>query len=184
MKILIYLVLVLIPVNTIDIDYVNFVTEVPVRISESGIQLICQFEGFRENPYLDNKGIPTIGYGTIQYDDGTAVTMTDQPISQTRAMELLEFNVNKKCDAINSAVTAGLTQNQFDALCSFTYNVGIHAFNTSTLLKELNSGNITEAADQLLRWDHVGASVDIGLLNRRRAEKDLFLKPDQVIASN
>lgn len=119
--------------------------------------------------------MPTIGYGTILYSNGTTVTMDDNPISQSQAIDELEYNINLKCNSINDLVTVEINQHQFDALASFTYNLGVHALTSSTLLKLLNNSDFDGAAEQFLVWDKVGGKVIQGLLNRRMAEKALFL---------
>ena len=158
--------------------------ELLVKISEEGIQLIAQFEGFRQDPYQDVAGVWTIGFGITFYDIHTPVTMADPPITEADAVNLLETNVGLKCASITDLVTVPLTQNQFDALCSFVYNLGFTAFKNSTLLEELNKSNYAGAADEFLLWDHSGGKVVPGLLTRRQAERSLFLKAGKYASTN
>lgn len=146
-----------------------------MKTSPNGIVLIEEFESFRSNPYLDVVGVPTIGYGATYYENGIRVSMYDKPISNQRGLELLLHNLIPFEDAINS-IDTGLNQNQFDALMSLIYNIGIAAFKSSTLLKCLINSDIAGASDQFERWDHGNGKVLQGLLNRRLKEKQLFLK--------
>lgn len=146
-----------------------------MEISENGINFIKQYEGFRSDPYLDSAGIPTIGYGTICYLDGTRVTMDDPPINEMQAQGYLQNNINGKCAVLNNIITVDLNQNQYDALCSLAYNIGINAFKNSTLLKDLNNSDYQGAYAQFLVWDKAGGQVNQGLLNRRKAEQALFI---------
>src|ERR1035441_2958770 len=104
-----------------------------MNISENGVSLIKQFEGFRSDAYLDSTGIPTIGYGTILYPDGTRVTMNDSPITEEQATQYLANNIDQKTSSINNMLTVTVNQNQFDALCSFAYNLGCGSLHGSTL---------------------------------------------------
>lgn len=151
-----------------------------MKISENGLNLIKQFEGFSSTPYLCPAKIPTIGGGSTYYEDGTKVTLKDKPITEERATELLEYIANKDFGSnINKVAKVPLNQNQFDALVSFAYNIGNGNFNSSTLLRWLNQGNYKEASIQLLRWDKSKGIVLNGLAKRRKAEKALF---DKVIS--
>lgn len=146
-----------------------------MKISENGLNLIKQFEGFSSTPYLCPAKIPTIGGGSTYYEDGTKVTLKDKPITEERATELLEYIVNKDfVSNINKVVKVPLNQNQFDALVSFAYNIGNGNFNSSTLLRWLNQGNYKEASMQLLRWNKSKGMPLAGLTKRRKAEKVLF----------
>jgi len=88
---------------------------------------------------------------------------------------LLENDLMPVVSTINSLVKSPLTQNEFDALCCLTYNIGCGAFRNSTLLKYLNAGNFDRASAEFLRWDRAGGEVLDGLLKRRLAEQKLFL---------
>jgi lysozyme len=146
-----------------------------MKISSNGVNFIKNFEGFRSKPYLDSVGVPTIGYGTIMYPDGTRVTMEDDAITEAQAEEYLAFEIDHKTASINNMLTETVNQNQFDALSSFTYNLGTGALHGSTLLKLVNQGNFTAAANEFVKWNHAGGVAVPGLTRRRLAEQQLFL---------
>ena len=148
------------------------------KINNAGIELIKSFEGLFLKPYLDSVGIATVGYGTIQYENGTKVSMNDKPITQERALELLQHEVEEKARNVERMVKVQLNDNEFAALVSFAYNVGWQALEKSTLLKLLNAGtDRVTVADQLLRWNKAGGKELAGLTRRRQAERSLFLQP-------
>lgn len=148
------------------------------NVNKAGLDLIKSFEGLFLKPYLDPIKIPTIGYGTIEYPDGRKVTMQDPAITEQKALELLQHEVDKKAAAVEKLVKVPLNDNEFAALSSFSYNVGSGALGTSTLLKLLNAGaDRVAVADQFLRWDKAGGKQLPGLTRRRQAERSLFLQP-------
>lgn len=148
-----------------------------MKISNNGLDLIKQFEGFSSAPYLCPAGIPTIGYGSTYYEDGTKVTLKDKPITEQRATELLEFIANKTfSENINKVVKVPLNKNQFDALVSFSYNIGNKNFNWSTLLKKLNLSDYEGASLEFGRWNQANGKILNGLVLRRQKEKELFLR--------
>jgi len=97
-------------------------------------------------------------------------------ITQEQADARLQLDVQTAVSCVNRKVGPALTQNQFDALVSFVFNLGCGAFSGSTLLRLLNAGETAAAAQQFVRWDQAGGHVLEGLLRRREAERDLFLK--------
>jgi len=144
------------------------------QVNQAGINLIKEFEGFRRNAYLCPANKPTIGYGNTVYPDGRKVKLGDT-ISPKEAEELLQITVDnfaKECDRL---ITVPVNDNQFSALVSFTFNVGVTAFRGSTLLRVLNQGNYQETANQFLKWNKVGNRVVEGLIRRRQAERKLFM---------
>ena len=148
-----------------------------MHISDNGLDLIKQFEGFRSAPYLDPVGIPTIGYGATYYPGGRRVRMTDAPISEPFASDMLRHQVTTYGDGIDRYAQVALNQNQFDALTSWAYNVGLEAARTSTLMRKLNAKDYQGAANELPRWNRAGGKVLAGLTRRREAERALFLEP-------
>lgn len=134
-------------------------------------QAIKTAEGLRLTAYKDGGGVWTIGYGHTGADvrEGLTIPLSEAERLLTRDLRVAEGHVN-------DAVKVKLTQNQFDALVSFVYNVGGGAFRSSTLLKLLNAGDYGNAADQLLRWNKDNGKVVDGLTNRRREERSLFLR--------
>lgn len=149
-----------------------------MQISPEGIALIKKFEGCRLTAYPDpgTGGAPwTIGYGWTHPVDGKPVK-PGMTIDQATADRLLKTGLVSYENDVLKVVRVKLIQAQFDALVSFAYNVGSRALSTSTLLKKLNSGDIKGAADEFLRWNKSGGKVMPGLNNRRKAERDVFLK--------
>ncbi len=145
------------------------------EISRKGLLLIKRFEGFSSTPYRDAKGVPTIGYGFTYYPNGESVKMTDRPISRKQALEIMDKLLDKYEHAVNEAVTSDINQNKYDALVSFTYNCGIGALNTSTLLKMVNQNpDDTEIRDEFPKWKYSGGQVIDGLLRRRKQEARLY----------
>ncbi|ECH8732856.1 lysozyme [Salmonella enterica subsp. enterica] len=145
--------------------------------SEKGIRLIKQFEGCSLTAYPDpgTGGDPwSIGYGWTHPVDGKPVKR-GMTIDQVTADRLLKTGLVGYENDVLKFVRVKLTQGQFDALVSFVYNVGSRALSTSTLLKKLNAGDIKGAADEFLRWNKAGGKVMLGLTNRRKAERDVFL---------
>lgn len=139
-----------------------------------GLSLLKNLEGFRNHPYLDNANppVPTIGYGNTFYTDGTRVTMADPPISRKDATALLLKVVAKFEKGVRKHVQVYLEPHQWDALISFTYNVGAEAFRTSTLLKVVNNDpqDYFEIERQMKRWNKSGGRINNGLITRRARE--------------
>lgn len=134
------------------------------------LDIIKRHEGLRLEAYMPTPNdVPTIGYGHTK-----GVKMGDR-ITNAQAEEYLRHDIAWAQDAVNSLVKVRLTQNQFDALVSFVFNVGASAFAKSTLLRMLNDGDYKGAADQFLRWDKQGGKVLRGLTKRRAEERALFL---------
>ena len=141
-----------------------------MNISQTGIDLIKQFEGCKLEAYQCSAGVWTIGYGHT----GSDVTK-GRKITLTEAESLLKQDLIVHCNNVSKLVKVSLNQNQFDALVSFIYNIGINAFKNSTMLKYLNKGEFYAAAKEFDRWIYAGGKVSEGLKNRRTAEKTLFL---------
>jgi len=137
--------------------------------SKNGLALTEEFEGLRLTAYQDSVGVWTIGYGHTGPDVHSGLTITQQ-----QASDLLMKDVSKAVAAVNRLVTVPLTQNQFDALVDFTYNLGEGNLASSTLLRDVNAGNFQDAAAQFLRWDKAGGVELPGLKRRRQAEATLF----------
>lgn len=137
--------------------------------SQKCIDLVKSFEGLRHAAYKCPAGIWTIGYGT------TSGVKPGDVVSSMEAERLLAGDLAKAARAVSRRVAVDINQNQFDALCSFTYNVGRLALAGSTLIRLLNQGNYPGAADQFLRWDKADGATLPGLTRRRQAERELFL---------
>jgi lysozyme len=147
-----------------------------MKISDNGLSLIKEFEGLSLNPYLDVVKIPTIGWGNTYYPDGKKVTLNDKPISEIEATELLSYVAQKDFgDKILQLVKVPLNQNQFDALVSICYNIGMGNFSKSTLLKKINQSDFKGASLEFEKWNKSGGVVLSGLVKRRLKEKALFI---------
>ena len=145
-----------------------------MQTSDKGIALIKQFEGCKLTAYQDSVGIWTIGYGWTQPVDGKPIR-AGMSINQETAERLLKTGLVSYENDVSRLVKVRLAQGQFDALMSFTYNLGARSLSTSTLLRKLNAGDYTGAADEFLRWNKAGGKVLNGLTRRREAERALFL---------
>jgi len=139
-----------------------------MKISKSGLDIIKSFEGLRLNAYLDTGGVPTIGYGHTR-----GVKMGDTCTAAQAEAWAIDDTASAVA-AINAALKVPVSQNQFDALVCFTYNVGNQAFRDSTLLRLLNAGDVEGAANQFPRWNKDNGNVVAGLTRRRLAEQTLF----------
>ena len=145
-----------------------------MQTSDKGIAPIKQFEGCRLTAYQDSVGVWTIGYGWTQPVDGKPIR-AGMTIKQETAERLLKTGLVSYESDVSRLVKVGLTQGQFDALVSFTYNLGSRSLSTSTLLRKLNAGDYAGAADEFLSWNKAGGKVLNGLTRRREAERALFL---------
>ena len=139
-----------------------------MKLGERGTEILKYFEGCKLTAYQDSVGVWTIGYGhTKGVFDG--MTITQEEADQMLLTELEEYE-----GYIEDMVTVPLTQNQFDALVVWIYNLGPTNFKNSTLLKELNAGNYNAAGQEITRWNKAGGKVLAGLVKRREAEAELF----------
>ncbi|WP_165464241.1 lysozyme [Enterobacter cloacae] len=145
-----------------------------MQTSDKGIALIKQFEGCKLTAYQDSVGVWTIGYGWTQPVDGKPIR-AGMTIKQETAERLLKTGLVSYESDVSRLVKVGLNQGQFDALVSFTYNLGARSLSTSTLLRKLNAGDYAGAAEEFLRWNKAGGKVLNGLTRRRGAERALFL---------
>jgi GH24 family phage-related lysozyme (muramidase) len=145
-----------------------------MQISKTGIELIKRFEGLELKAYQDSVGVWTIGYGWTQPVDGKKIG-PGMVIDQATADRLLKCGVVQYEQGVNQLVKVKISQGQFDALVSFSYNLGLRSLSTSTLLRKLNSGDKEGAADQFGRWVNVGGKRLDGLVARRSAEHEAFL---------
>lgn len=140
-----------------------------MQTSKDGLNLIKSFEGCELEAYQDNAGVWTIGYG---HTVGVSVGMC---ISQGQADAYLAADLIEFEHYVTVYVTVPLAQWQFDALVSFTYNVGPGTLRNSDLLSFLNAGQYDQAANAFLEYDHAGGIEVPGLIRRREAERDMFL---------
>jgi len=133
-------------------------------------QLIESFEGCRLEPYADVVGVWTVGFGHT----GPDVFEGCDPISQQQADQLLAADLQKFESAVNGMVADQTSQQQFDGLCSFAYNLGEGALRSSSLLRFHNAGDYTAAAAEFGKWNHAGGQVLPGLTRRRAAEAAVY----------
>ena len=153
----------------------GFASDSVTQLSLAGIDLIGNFEGLKLQAYHDSAGVCTIGYGTTVYPNGVPVQPNDQ-CSIEQARSFMHHDLARFEKAVSSSVKVPLTQNQFDALVSLTYNIGAGAFKNSTLLKLLNQGDYVGASHQFDVWIKARGQTLQGLVNRRAVEKAYFLK--------
>jgi lysozyme len=142
----------------------------PGKLNQAGLDLIKSFEGLSLTAYDDGTGVLTIGYGHTGSD-----VYSGEHITQQQAEDLLKKDLQTFETGVQKLVTVPLNPNQFAALVSFAYNVGLSALSGSTLLSLLNQGNYPGAADEFPKWDRAGGQELPGLLRRREAERSLFL---------
>jgi lysozyme len=152
-----------------------------MKLSDHGLAVIKNFEGLRLEAYRDIAGVWTIGYGSTRYHDGKAVKPGDKLANETQADSLFRNTLGQYEDAVNNKVKVPITQNQYDALVSFTYNEGTGALAQSSLLILLNEKDYEGAAEHFMLWDKItdpktgDKIVSQTLVNRRKEESKLFL---------
>lgn len=144
------------------------------KISQNGINLIKKFEGCELQAYLCPAGVWTIGYGH------TAGVYSGMKITVAKAEAYLKEDLVEFESSVNNLVKVQITQNMFDALVSFAFNLGSGSLKNSTLLVQLNKGNVQKAANEFDKWVYADGQVLPGLVERRAAEKKLFLTGSNV----
>lgn len=145
-------------------------------INQAGIALIKKYEGFRAKPYLCPARIPTIGYGATYYPNGRKVTMNDREITEPQAQAMLIDHLTDFIKHVNRYTSdIKLTDNQFSALVSFAYNVGVGALQKSTLLKKVRANPFDKTIHkEFLKWSNANGKQLAGLLKRRTEESYLY----------
>ncbi len=146
-----------------------------MRYSKSALSLAERFEGCELKAYQDQGGVWTIGYG---HTAGVCEGMTE---TLQKAEDDLARDIEQASVYVNLYVKVELTQDEFDALTDFVFNLGCENFKSSTLLQLLNEGKISQAAQQFDRWDRCGGTVVAGLLRRRSAEEELFQSSEKIV---
>lgn len=143
----------------------------PLQTSAEGLRLIKHYEGLRLEAYRDPVGILTVGYGHTGPDVYPGMVITESQAEQMLRERLaLEFE-----PGVRLALTKRPLQHEFDAMVSLAYNIGVAAFQNSTLARRFNAGDKQGAADEFLRWKYAGGNVLLGLRRRREAERAMFL---------
>jgi lysozyme len=145
------------------------------KLDENGYRLIQEFEGLSLVPYLCSAKVATIGYGATFYPSGKKVTMQDAPISLATAKWMLKETANKFAADVDKMIKANINQNQFNAIVSLAYNIGLAGLAKSSLLKKVNAN----ASDPTIRnsflvWNKAGGRVLDGLTKRRTKEANLY----------
>ena len=148
-----------------------------MNVNKATVDLIKQWEGCKLQAYQDGGGVWTIGYGTTAAAGLGIKPTKGMTITQERAEELLLQGINKFAVKVDELITAKVNQNERGTCVSLAYNIGPDAFAKSTVLRELNAGNKDKAADAFLMWNKDNGKVEKGLVNRREAERQLFLTP-------
>lgn len=155
-----------------------------MNINKEGLELIKEAESFRAKSYICPAGVPTIGWGTTKYPTGRKVTMKDKSITIGQANTYLAFDCIEIEKAIETLVKQPINENQFSALVSFAYNVGINALRNSTLLKKININPFDSSIkNEFERWNKArnprSKKLEVlpGLEKRRKAEADLYFTP-------
>ena len=154
-----------------------------MRMSDNGKRLLKAWEGAELKEYLDSAGKPTIGVGHLLSEaeraskrlsiGGLSVDYSNG-LTESQVLALLAEDLPRYETAVDDAVTVALNPSQFDALAAFCFNIGIGAFKSSTLVRELNAGNHAKVPDELRRWVNAGGKVSRGLVNRRENEIKLW----------
>lgn len=145
--------------------------------SKNCIDLIKKFEGFRSEAYQDSVGIWTVGYGSTMWPDGKKV-QPGQRMTIQEAEAVMTWELTRKGKEILSGLpTTIINQNQYDALLSFAYNLGVGALLKSTLFKKLKvNPNDPSIRTEFMRWVNAGGKRLTGLVRRREAEANLYFK--------
>jgi lysozyme len=146
-----------------------------MKTSINGIELIKKFEGFSDKPYLCPAGYLTIGYGHVIQEKERLNSQFSTLITKLKAEEILRNDLAKFEQAIKTLINVPLNQNQFDALVSFTFNLGAGALQRSTLRQKINRAEHQIAASEFFKWVYAGGKRLGGLVSRRSAESQLYL---------
>jgi lysozyme len=146
-----------------------------VKLDDSGYKLIQGFEGLSLVPYLCSAKVATIGWGNVFYPSGIKVTMQDKPISLATASWMFRTIADRFAVDVDKLIKANINQNQFNAIASLAYNIGIGGLAKSTLLKKVNiNPNDPTIALEFAKWNKVGGKVVNGLTKRRAVEAKLY----------
>ena len=146
-----------------------------MKTNAAALEIITAFEGFSAEPYQCPAGVWTIGYGSTRAPGGSPVTASAKPLTETQAMGWMRHELGRTEYDVARLIDAPLTDNQFGALVSFTYNLGSGNLAASTLRQRLNRGDHAGAAGEFPKWRLAGGRVLRGLVRRRAAERALFL---------
>ena len=144
-----------------------------MKLDESGYSELHKREGLRTKPYLDTRGIPTISLGVTYYPNGRKVTMQDKPITKIEAERLGKVMADRFASEVTALIKSKVNQNQFNALVSIAYNIGINGFKNSSFLKLVNKNpNDPKIKEAIMMW-----TKNPELIGRRKKEVELYFKP-------
>lgn len=146
-----------------------------MKLDDTGYRLIAGFEGLSLVPYLCSAKVPTIGYGNTYYPSGRKVTMQDKAITQPTAWWMFREIADRFAVDVDKLVTSNVTQNQFNAIVSLAYNIGIGGLQKSSLLKKVNANpSDPTITNSFIIWNKAGGRVLNGLTKRRTIEAKLY----------
>jgi len=143
-----------------------------MKLNEAGYKALHEREGLRLKPYLDTQGIPTIAMGNTFYENGSKVKMSDPALSKIEAEHLSKIIADRFATKVNSLVKSNVNQNQFNALVSLAYNIGLKGFENSTVLRKVNANpNDKKIQDAFMMW-----TKNKELIGRRKSEVEQYFK--------
>ena len=145
------------------------------HINDRGIEMVKSFEGLALRPYVCAGGVNSVGYGATRSSNSRPFNLDMEPITKAEAETLLIRDLDSSEGWVSRLIKTALTENQYSALTSFTFNVGAGALQRSTLRMKLNRGEYQNAADGFPKWRIAGGRILAGLVRRRAAEQALFL---------
>lgn len=145
------------------------------KLDENGYKIIQGFEGLSLVPYLCKAKVATIGWGNIFYPSGIKVTMQDKPISLATASWMFRTIADKFAADVDKMIKSNINQNQFNAIVSLAYNIGLSGLAKSSLLRKVNvNPNDPTITNSFLVWNKAGGKVLNGLTKRRAIEAKLY----------
>ena len=145
------------------------------HINDRGIEMVKSFEGLALRPYVCAGGVNSVGYGATRSSTGGPIDLDMEAITEAEAEALLIRDLESSEGWVSRLIKAALTENQYSALVSFTFNVGAGVLQRSTLRMKLNRGEVQNAADEFPKWRMAGGRILAGLVRRRAAEETLLL---------
>jgi lysozyme len=142
-----------------------------MKISKKGLDFIKKEEGFKDVPYIDGKKGWSIGYGIYHKGtppEGLRITQEQAEIDLINYLDIMTFEISR-------VLKVDLNQNQFDAICSLVFNIGLGSFDISTILTCLNARDFESASNEFVRWRYTDGNLNEDLLERRKRERAVFL---------
>lgn len=143
-----------------------------MKLNQEGYNELHKREGLRLKPYLDTQGVPTIAMGNTFYENGSKVKMSDPAISKIEAEHLAKVIADRFASKVNALVKSSINQNQFNALVSLAYNIGLNGFENSTVLRLVNANpNNKKIQDAFMMW-----TKNKELIGRRKSEVNQYFQ--------